>query len=315
MTLDLAVSRMQKWPSPSHRYNHIMQFMHYDFCKSVMLGSFGLRFSWYDCNLWVHAYLINFLFPISIQFIISIFLLPLFCKLPSFTPSFILIWNSVQVVQAVSVRAYRTSGIGPEGSVIQQNEMVGDPFLAVSSASGQSYFSNSPEEPSINTISAGNDDIFETGIRIRPREHQNQPSNANSGWQGTAPRRIRLQKKLQVGPVSCGNFGDLSHKEENSEAKTPIVAKVRFVRRSLSVKLIYYVFNNINASSHFVNPIELAFAGWRRDWTGCFPITVEDEIENSCPITWCIVLDFLVYVHAARGCGFVHCRCEHVEVP
>ncbi|KAF7148146.1 hypothetical protein RHSIM_Rhsim03G0217000 [Rhododendron simsii] len=132
-----------------------------------------------------------------------------------------------QVVQAVSVRSYRTSGIGPEGSVILQNEMVGDPFLAVSSASGQSYFSNSPEEPSINTISAGNDDIFGTGtgIRIRPRENQNQPSNANSGLQGTAPRRIRLQKKLQVGPVSCGNFRDLSYKEENSEAKTPIVAK------------------------------------------------------------------------------------------
>ncbi|KAI8565161.1 hypothetical protein RHMOL_Rhmol03G0239300 [Rhododendron molle] len=127
--------------------------------------------------------------------------------------------------QVVSVSAYRTSGIGPEGSVILQNEMVGDPFLAVSSASGQSYFSNSPEEPSINTISSGNDDIFGTGIRIRPREHQNQPSNANSGWQGTAPRRIRLQKKLQVGSVSCRNFGDLSYKEENSEARTPIVAK------------------------------------------------------------------------------------------
>ncbi|XP_058206312.1 NAC domain-containing protein 91-like isoform X2 [Rhododendron vialii] len=116
--------------------------------------------------------------------------------------------------QAVSVRAYRTSGIGSEGSVMLQNEMV-----------GQCYFPDSPEEPSINTIAAGNDDIFGTGIRIRAREHQNQPSNANSGWQGTAPRRIRLQKKLQVGPVSCGDFGDLSYKEENSEAKTPIVAK------------------------------------------------------------------------------------------
>lgn len=142
-------------------------------------------------------------------------------------------------MQAMSVRAYRTSGIGIEGSVILQSDMVGDPFHAVSSASGQSYFSNSPEEQSINTISAGNDNMFGTGIRIRTREHQNQPGDAHSGGQGTAPRRIRLQKKLHVGPVTCGNFGDLSYKEENSEAKTPIVAKVRSLRRRLSVKLIY----------------------------------------------------------------------------
>lgn len=130
---------------------------------------------------------------------------------------------------AKSLTTYRTSDIGNEEplehSVLLQNNMVGDPFFAVSSASGHSYLSNSPDEYSINSITAGNDDIFGTGIRIRTREQHNQPSNANSGLQGTAPRRIRLQKKLQVGPVCYSGFGDLSNKEENPEPKTPIVAK------------------------------------------------------------------------------------------
>lgn len=130
---------------------------------------------------------------------------------------------------AKSLTSYRTSDIGNEEplkhSVVLQNNMVEDPFFAVSSASGQLYLPNSPDEYSINSITAGNDDIFGTGIRIRTREHHNQPSNANSGLQGTAPRRIRLQKKLQVGPVCYSSFGDLSNKEENPEPKPPIRAK------------------------------------------------------------------------------------------
>ncbi|GMI71642.1 calmodulin-binding NAC protein, NAC transcription factor-like 9 [Hibiscus trionum] len=40
-----------------------------------------------------------------------------------------------------------------------------------------------------------------TGIRIRSQEPQQQPNLVNTINQGTAPRRIRLQKKLTCGPV------------------------------------------------------------------------------------------------------------------
>ncbi|KAL0321636.1 UNVERIFIED_CONTAM: NAC domain-containing protein 62 [Sesamum calycinum] len=41
------------------------------------------------------------------------------------------------------------------------------------------------------------------GIKIRTRETPAQASIQNSVAQGTAPRRIRLQKKFQVGPIEC----------------------------------------------------------------------------------------------------------------
>lgn len=43
-----------------------------------------------------------------------------------------------------------------------------------------------------------------TGIIIRKRQIPNQSTVQSSAPHGTAPRRIRLQKKLQVGPVQCG---------------------------------------------------------------------------------------------------------------
>ncbi|KAJ8536971.1 hypothetical protein K7X08_035372 [Anisodus acutangulus] len=42
-----------------------------------------------------------------------------------------------------------------------------------------------------------------TGIKLRPRQMQNQPDDMQSRPQGTANRRIRLQMKMQVGPVEC----------------------------------------------------------------------------------------------------------------
>ncbi|XP_039050805.1 protein NTM1-like 9 isoform X2 [Hibiscus syriacus] len=49
-----------------------------------------------------------------------------------------------------------------------------------------------------------------TGIRIRARGPQQQPNLDNTVYQGTAPRRIRLQKKLSCGPmkVSAGCVDD-----------------------------------------------------------------------------------------------------------
>lgn len=41
-----------------------------------------------------------------------------------------------------------------------------------------------------------------TGIKIRHRNSQQAPDQ-NTVAHGTAPRRLRLQKKLQLGPVQC----------------------------------------------------------------------------------------------------------------
>lgn len=47
-----------------------------------------------------------------------------------------------------------------------------------------------------------NGDFFQSGIIIKSRTSQFQPSWLNSG-QGTAQRRLRTQCKLQIGPMSC----------------------------------------------------------------------------------------------------------------
>ncbi|XP_030460407.1 protein NTM1-like 9 isoform X3 [Syzygium oleosum] len=46
-------------------------------------------------------------------------------------------------------------------------------------------------------------DTSGTGIRIRPRSSQNLQPQFDYGKQGSAPRRLRIQCKLQIGPVSC----------------------------------------------------------------------------------------------------------------
>lgn len=67
-----------------------------------------------------------------------------------------------------------------------------------------------------------------TGIKIRSRQVQN-PSGASSFVvQGSAPRRIRLQKKLQVGPVSCSMARGSVH--SNTDNKGPSTElEVRFL--------------------------------------------------------------------------------------
>ncbi|KAL3630758.1 hypothetical protein CASFOL_023742 [Castilleja foliolosa] len=52
--------------------------------------------------------------------------------------------------------------------------------------------------------SAGDENASGTGIIIRRRRNSNQPNVQNSAANGTAPRRIRLVSKFQVGPVQCG---------------------------------------------------------------------------------------------------------------
>ncbi|XP_057479433.1 NAC domain-containing protein 14-like isoform X2 [Actinidia eriantha] len=134
------------------------------------------------------------------------------------------------VFKSLSARGYTTTDISNEdhsrNSAFVQNKHLIQPALAVSSASNQSDdLFNSPEEISSINNDVGDADSFGTGtgIRIRVRQRDNQPSAETSWLQGTAPRRIRLQKKIQVGSVLCG-----SCKEENHEAK-PIVAKAEGV--------------------------------------------------------------------------------------
>ncbi|XP_057951258.1 NAC domain-containing protein 91-like [Malania oleifera] len=64
-----------------------------------------------------------------------------------------------------------------------------------------------------NTVQRGTH--FETGIRIRSRQLQNQPYPENFLAHGTAPRRLHLQKQLDFGSLS----GDLSHVSDDCESK------------------------------------------------------------------------------------------------
>ncbi|KAI6697707.1 hypothetical protein NL676_017826 [Syzygium grande] len=62
-----------------------------------------------------------------------------------------------------------------------------------------------------------------TGIRIRPRSSQNlQPQpQFDYGKQGSAPRRLRIQCKLQIGPVSCSRkSSDIMSGDEVKKSKS-----------------------------------------------------------------------------------------------
>lgn len=59
-----------------------------------------------------------------------------------------------------------------------------------------------------------------TGIKLRKRQMHNQPDDMQSRPQGTANRRIRLQMKMQVGPVECRMRTDSSQDAESHQAVT-----------------------------------------------------------------------------------------------
>ncbi|PHU23331.1 NAC domain-containing protein 86 [Capsicum chinense] len=65
-----------------------------------------------------------------------------------------------------------------------------------------------------------NDSGSGTGIKLRPRPMHNQPDDMQSRPQGTAPRRIRLQMKMQVGPVECCTRPDSSQEAGSHQAVT-----------------------------------------------------------------------------------------------
>nr|AGY49286.1 putative membrane bound NAC transcription factor 1 [Nicotiana benthamiana] len=66
----------------------------------------------------------------------------------------------------------------------------------------------------------GSDSGSGTGIKLRPRQMQNQSDDRQFRTQGTANRRIRLQVKLQVGPVESRSHNDSSQGPESHQAVT-----------------------------------------------------------------------------------------------
>ncbi|KAJ7959457.1 NAC domain-containing protein [Quillaja saponaria] len=81
---------------------------------------------------------------------------------------------------------------------------------------------NSNEEPrnGVQTFASG---ATGTGIRIRTRQGRNQQPAVNTVAQGNAPRRIRLQRKLQAQPLHSSNMSsDWSCKSEEYESQSII---------------------------------------------------------------------------------------------
>ncbi|XP_076952060.1 NAC domain-containing protein 91-like [Bidens hawaiensis] len=60
---------------------------------------------------------------------------------------------------------------------------------------------------------------YDTGIKIRSRSTQSVDNGATFNIQGTAPRRIRLQKKLQAGPVTTRADNKNEHEHEHNPIK------------------------------------------------------------------------------------------------
>lgn len=73
---------------------------------------------------------------------------------------------------------------------------------------------------------------FGTGIKIRTRQPRNQESAGNVASQGNASRRIRLQKKLQIGPVLCSHETGLGNSKARYEEKT-VIDEVKLFPSSL----------------------------------------------------------------------------------
>lgn len=95
-----------------------------------------------------------------------------------------------------------------QSAKLEENPVFHIPTKEDSSSSGSS-----------NIAFASNDDNnnFDTGIIIRSRQTQRAGPTFTS--QGTAPRRIRLQKKLQMGPVSTQARPTMPMVTEENEAK------------------------------------------------------------------------------------------------
>jgi hypothetical protein len=100
----------------------------------------------------------------------------------------------------------------------------------VSSGGGAEQIYDSSIKESNNHLNLFASGEVRNGFSITPRQRQNQPSNENSMTQmaqGTAPRRLRLQCKLQVRPLITSLMSeDCSYTTGDHELK-PVATEVR----------------------------------------------------------------------------------------
>ncbi|KAL6972208.1 hypothetical protein U1Q18_031896 [Sarracenia purpurea var. burkii] len=131
----------------------------------------------------------------------------------------------VSVPAAMSAGAYGSPDKHLRSLVLPEIDSLEQHFVTVASSSDRSYgFVNNLGVLSNNSNAIDDGHSFETGIRLRTRQPHYQRSATYSGFQGSAPRRIRLQKKLHIGSFSSSNFRDFNYEEENHKAES-VIAK------------------------------------------------------------------------------------------
>ena len=86
----------------------------------------------------------------------------------------------------------------------------------------------STEVPGVHNNDTGTDSTSGTGIKLRSRQFQNFSNNPTFAAHGIAPRRLRLQNKLQIGPVQCSLLRESVCTEEIDDGQSA-VTEVGFV--------------------------------------------------------------------------------------
>ncbi|XWS48671.1 hypothetical protein CRYUN_Cryun13aG0096100 [Craigia yunnanensis] len=95
---------------------------------------------------------------------------------------------------------------------------------------------NSNGELSNHVNTTCNVDSAITGIRIRSRPARGQRDTENFVTQGDAPRRLRLQCKLQVHSLYCGNaINNWSSEEKEDDSKPVVTKEVRVMEEYITV--------------------------------------------------------------------------------
>ncbi|XP_027159677.1 NAC domain-containing protein 14-like isoform X1 [Coffea eugenioides] len=80
----------------------------------------------------------------------------------------------------------------------------------------------STEVPGVHNNDTGTDSTSGTGIKLRSRQFQNFSNNPTFAAHGIAPRRLRLQNKLQIGPVQCSLLRESVCTEENDDGQSAV---------------------------------------------------------------------------------------------
>jgi len=79
-----------------------------------------------------------------------------------------------------------------------------------------------------NRVNNGSIPVGGTGIKIRTRQPQQQPISRNSGFQGNAKRRIRLQMNISLGSVCSSEVTGANSRKEDDEVQSNVY-EVRFI--------------------------------------------------------------------------------------